>query len=196
MPPGAAAAAKAAKRAGRQAEAFNADERATTRESTAVVIGGVTFRRRRKAWSVSRAMRQAMRDQEKAVALSNRIRTRVAEHEVKQIEAAQEGNDELEAELEGKIEDLITKADEATETAEVATYRLLALLLIPQLADGDDAQAPMSGWGPDGVEDAELAIAFLQDELDVEDAAGLAQELTGSAEPDPPETPSSGNGST
>lgn len=180
---------------GRQSRTFNADERAQTRENTPVTIGGVEFTRRRKDWAVSRLMRKAMRDQEKAVALNARLRSRIVEHEVNQAEAARDGNDELETELEAKIEDLVERGDAATEAAELVTYRLLALLLKPP-ADRDD----LDGWGPEpilehGPEASDPAVAFLQPALDVEDAAALAGELTGSDEPDPPTTTSSEDGS-
>src|SRR5688572_21619606 len=115
----------------RAAAGFNADERAETREAAPIIIGGVTFTRRRKDWDISRAMRAAMRDQEKALALANRVRQRVAEHEVKQVEAAADGDEAREEELENMIDELVKRADAATEQAELTTYRLLALLLIP-----------------------------------------------------------------
>lgn len=179
-------------------EPFNADERTAARERTPVIIGGVTFTRRKKDWEVSRAMRLAMREQEKALALSTRIRTRVAEHETRQAEAAAEGDDALEEELEGKIDELVKRADAATEEAELSSYRLLALLLIPPADGYGEHNTPLVGFGPDAVDDegaVQDAIAFLQPRLDVEDAAALASELSGSREPDPPTTPSNGNGS-
>lgn len=186
--PGAAAAIA---NRGRKAQAFDAGARDSERQDTPAVIAGHTFKRRRKAWKVSRLMRTITRDQETAVALSHRIRVRVAELETEQLEAAAEGKDELEGELEGKIQALITRGDEATEAAELVTYRLLALLLVP----AEDAE--LEGFGPvEDPSDADPAIHLLQEELDVEDAADLARELTGSVEPDPQETPSSETGST
>lgn len=180
------------------ARAFDADARRSEREGTTVTIEGHTFRRRRKDWSVSRAMRKLMREQESAVALGNRLRVRVSELEAEQVEAAAKGEDDTVENLEGQIDDLITRADEATEDAELVTYRLLALLLSPPEGDELDADA----WGPadDDVPltagEAESAVRFLQPALDVEDAASLAQELTGSREPDPQTaTASNGNGS-
>lgn len=182
-------------------EGFNADERGAKREATPATIGGVTFSRRRKDWSVSRLMRQTMRDQEKAVAFSNRAHGRVAELEVAQAEAAREGDTEEEDKLEARIDELVAKADEATEEAETVTYRLLALLLVPPAEVDDDAELPAAGFGPDAVtesreSDVMDAVEWLQPRLDVEDAADLARELTGSREPDPQTTPSSETGST
>ena len=98
------------------------------------------------------------------------------------------------------IDELVKRADAATEQAELTTYRLLALLLIPPAEGYGEANTPLVGFGPAAAAEDEdavnQAIAFLQPRLDVEDAAGLANELTGSREPDPTTTPSSGNGST
>lgn len=177
-----------------QRDSFDADARTKARESTPVVIAGRTFLRARKDWAISRAMRQIMREQEKDVALSTRLRLRCGELEAEQAEAATQGNDDREAELETQIDELVRKADEATENAELVSYRLLALLLVPQ--PYGEAEDVLEGFGP--VEDpaeAEPAIAYLQPAMDVEDAADLARELTGSQEPDPPETPSSESGS-
>lgn len=181
-----------------KATEFDADARTAAREGTVVRIAGATFTRRRKDWQISRAMRQAMRSQEKQVALANRIASRIAELETEQAEAAVDGNDERELELEGKIDDLVNRADDAREEAELVTYRLLALLLIPPAKYGED-ERELRGFGPDALEDedaVDAAIAFLQPALDVEDAAALARELTGSDEPDPQTTPSSETGST
>jgi len=175
---------------------FDADARTQEREAKPVTIGGRVFKRVRKDWVVSRAMRAVMRLQEKSVSKSSRLQRRIAELEAEQVEAASAGNDEKEAELEETIDDLVAAADEATEVAEVCTYRLLALLLAPaEPAEGEQA---LEGFGPANVEepDYEPAVAFLQPELDVEDAAALAQELTGSSESDPPATPSTESGST
>lgn len=212
--------ARAARKAREQAAGFNADERAEAREKAPIVIGGVTFTRRRKDWKISRAMRQAMRAQEKALAKANRTRQRVAELEVRQVELAAEPLDldgvaegdldertaELEAareakidELEGKIDALVNSADDDVERAELTTYRLLALLLIPPADGYGEDNTPLVGFGPDELDDedaVEQAIEFLQPALDVEDAAALANELTGSREPDPQPTPSSETGST
>lgn len=191
-------AARDARKAATDAATFDADERTQRRENTPVKIAGATFTRRRKDWGVSRAMRQAMRAQEKAIALSNRVRTRVAELEVKQAEAATEGDDAEEERLEGLIDDLVARADDATQDAELTTYRLLALLLVPPGDGYGENNTPLVGFGPDAVEDESAvlqAIEFLQPALDVEDAADLARELTGTREPDPTTTPSSGTGS-
>jgi seryl-tRNA synthetase len=182
-------------------EGFNADERGAKREATPATIGGVRFSRRRKDWRVSRLMRQTMRAQEKAVAFSNRAHGRVAELEVAQAEAARDGDTAEEAKLEERIDELVDKADEATEEAETVTYRLLALLLVPPAEVDDDVELPADGFGPDAVADSreadvQDAVEWLQPRLDVEDAADLARDLTGSREPDPQPTPSSETGST
>jgi hypothetical protein len=187
---------------GRQAEAFDADARRAARETSPVTIEGVSFRRRRKDWGVTRLMRSLSRQQQDALSLVTRLRVRTSELEAEQIEAASKGEDRLEAELETTIRDLMTRADEATEDGEIITYRLLALLLVapddvevPVEVDGERVDAA-GAFGPvEDEADAEPAIAFLQPALDVEDAADLARELTGSAEPDPPATPSSETGS-
>lgn len=192
--------ARERRKAATAAAEFNADERASTRERAAVVIGGVTFTRRRKDWEISRIMRQAMREQEKALAKGNRVRSRVSEHEVKQLEAASDGDDELEAELEEKIDALIKAADDALEAAELETYRLLALLLIPPAEGYGEDNTPLIGFGPEAAAEDEAAVEqaleFLQQRLDVEDARDLANELTGDRSADPPMTPSSETGST
>lgn len=182
------------------ARAFDADARRSAREGTTVTIEGVAFRRRRKDWSVSRAMRRLMREQESAVALGNRLRIRVSELEAEQVEHAAKGEDDDVARLEGQISDLVDRGDDSTEDAELVTYRLLALLLVPP-DEGTPDDFPTDGWGPseDGgpldADDAMPAVEFLQPALDVEDAADVARELTGSREPDPPTTPSSESGS-
>lgn len=190
--------ARAARKAAQAANEFDADARTQARERTPVKIAGATFTRRRKDWDVSRAMRQAMRGQEKAVALANRVKTRVAELEVRQAEAAAEGDEDTENELETTIDALVAKADDATQEAEISSYRLLALLLVPPQEGYGEHNEQLVGFGPDALEDenaVQRAIAFLQPALDIEDAADLASELTGSREPDPTTTPSSGSGS-
>lgn len=186
------------RRIGAGRESFDADARATARESSPVVIDEHRFLRRRKDWATSRAMRAVMRDQEKNVALANRLRIRCGELEAEQIEAATRDEQEREAELERQIDELVRKSDEATEAAELVTYRLLALLLVPKPfgTGGDGETETLQGFGDveDPVE-ADPAIEWLQPRLDVEDAAELARELSGSQEPDPPETPSSESGS-
>lgn len=202
-----ATANRAARRAGAAAaldkggpKPFDADSRRTERETATVKIEGVTFTRRRKDWSTTRAQRKVSRVQESAIALSARLRVRIAELEAEQVEEAAKGNDEAVATLEDQLDELVTKADDAIEDAELVTYRLLALLLRPPTpADGEDE---LAGFGPDAdnpeeprsIEDAEPALDFLKDALDVEDAAALARELTGSAEADPPTVPSTETG--
>lgn len=186
---------RAARKTIEEREGFNADDRSAKRERTPVVIGGVSFTRRRKDWDVNRAMRTLMRSQEKALAAASRIRARVAEHEAKQAEAAAEGQDEEEERLERLIDELIERADNMTSDAELASYRLLSLLLIPPAADAGG----LVGFGPDAADDeasAIEAVEWLKPRLDVEDAAALATELSGSREPDPQPTPSTENGST
>ena len=182
----------AAKSAATTPAGFNADERSATRQATPVTIGGRAFRRLKKDWDVTRVMRRLMRLQESAIAKSGRLGRRIAELEAEQVEAAANGEDVREEELEQKIAELVTASDEATEDAELVTYRLIALLLEPT---GEDAPA---GFGVTDVDSEEWvpAVEFLQPELDVEDAAGLARELTGSQDQDPQPTPSSGSGST
>lgn len=173
------------------AEGFNADTRAAEREALPIVVGGRTFKRVRKDWEVSRAMRKFMRTQEREVARNNRLGRRIGELEAEQTEAARTGQTERETELEELIDGLVEDADEATEIAEWVTYRLLSLLMVI----GDDGEQ-IAGFGPEHVDDdAEAAVKFLQRALDVEDAGAMARELTGSQEPDPQTTPSSGTGS-
>jgi hypothetical protein len=191
--------ARAARKANVEADTFDADARTERRERTPVKIAGATFTRRRKDWAVSRLMRQTMRDQEKALALSNRIKSRIAELEAKQAEAASDDDEAEEESIEVRIDDLVKRSDDALESAELCTYRLLALLLIPPSEGYGETNRPLVGFGPDAAEDnegdVEEALEFLQPALDVEDAAELARELTGSREPDPTTTPSSGTGS-
>jgi hypothetical protein len=194
-------------------EEFDADARTKAREETPVVIAGVRFTRRKKDWKVSRAMRKLMRIQESALALNRRLRIRIAELDAEQVEAAAKGEDDKVAELEGQIDELVGKGDEATENGELVSYRLLALLLVPpaEAAEGETTDAattaiaaagplPRDAFGPGAggpleLEDVRPALEWLQPALDVEDAAALANDLSGSSEPDPPETPSSGSGS-
>lgn len=161
---------------GVQAKPFNADNRTAVREDTPVVIDGVSYTRARKNWKVSRMMRKLMRDQESAIALSTRLRRRIVELEVEQMQAAANGAEDDEAKLEGQITELIAKADEATEVAEGVTYRLLCVLLKhadEQLLDENGEPLP-------------ARVEKFMDVLDVEDAADLARELSGSSEEDPP----------
>lgn len=194
--PGAAAAI--AERRGRRAKRFDADKRAAERNDTPVTIGGLELKRRKKDWTVSRAMRRTMRDQEREHALSIRVRARVAELEVEQMEAAAAGDDAREEELEQKIDALVARSDAATEAAELVTYRLLALLLKPpaaidagaydafELTDDDDDPIALedflAAFGPDPASGPGPAVAWLQAELDVEDAADLVAELHGGDE--------------
>lgn len=199
-----------------QAGGYDADAKASAREATPVDIGGVSLRRRRKTWDVSRRLRFLGREQERYVAVGSRLRARIAELEAEQIEEASKGNVELEESLEDQIQALVDKADDGTEVAETATYRILALLLVPPAVspvaaaklgeEGDDgppvkAEAleadVAAGFGVLDDEDGtdELAVAWLQGELDTEDAVGIAQELTGSTDPDPQTDPSSATGS-
>jgi hypothetical protein len=184
---------------------YDADAKAKLREDTPVTIGGHEFRRRRKTWKVSRRMRELSRDQERNVALGERIRHRIAELETEQTEAATAGDTQREEDLEEQIEALVAKADEGTEVAETATYRLLALLLIPPLRSAGDGQAPaLEGFGvldDDELRDDTPAVEFLQVELDTEDALGILVDLGvaqggAAGEPDPQTTPSSGSSST
>lgn len=188
-----------ARRQQRNANGFDADRLTTEREKLPVKIAGATFTRRRKDWEVSRLMRQLMRSQEKHIASSNRVKARVAELEVEQMEAASDGNTTLEADLEAKIGELVERADEATEDAELASYRLVALLLVAPSDGYGEHNEPLRGFGPDDIDDEsaiDAAIGFLQPALDVEDVAALARELSGGQEPDPPTTSSSETGST
>lgn len=190
---------RAARKTIEEREGFNADERSAKRERTPAVVGGVSFTRRRKDWDVNHAMRSLMREQEKSLAAAQRIRARVAEHEARQAEAAAKGEDEEEERLEGLIDDLIARADGKTTDAELASYRLLALLLIPPATLPEELpEHAAGGFGPEVEEEAVVmaAIDWLKPRLDVEDAAALATELSGSREPDPQTTPSTENGST
>lgn len=203
---GAVAAITGQDRPGERApRAFNADERSGRRHGTPVVIGDVTFKRTVKVWNINLAMRRAMRDQETAVARSERIRARVTELEVEQIVAAQKGDTDREEELETEIVALVAKADESSVVAEIVSYRLLALLLEPpqkveQTEGGAATTVPhddLGGFGLiDDPQDAAPAIAWLQKHIDIEDATALAEELSGSVPPDPPTTSSSETGST
>lgn len=183
-----------------RAKPFDADARRKTREDTPVVVAGLTFKRRRKAWAVTRAMRALMREQEAAVARATRVTARTAELEAEQIEAAAKGESEREEELERTIVGLVKSSDASREEAELATYRLIALLLVPPPAEDSDDVPPrpaVAGFGPvDDPSDAQPALELLLNELDAEDAFDLAQELSGEAEPDPQKTPSSETGLT
>lgn len=183
------------------ASEFNADERSAARSSSPVTIAGVPFRRRVKDWDISLSMRALMRAQESAVARSNRLGARVQELEADQIEAAASGETEKEEALEGTIEELIGKSDEATVIAERTTYRLLALLLEPpedaaESFDELDADV-VDGFGvlKDESRDDSEATAWLARRLDSTDALVLARVLAGQREPDPQMTPSSGGSS-
>jgi hypothetical protein len=199
----------------RKRDPFDADRRRQEREDTPVTIGGVTFKRRRKVWTVTRLMRTITREQEAAVARATRLQARTAELEAEQIEAAAKGETGREEELERTIVELVAKADESREEGEVLTFRLIALLLVPPDVASDAAEDPLStaaealeldGVGPmafraafgpvEDVEDAMPAVEFLQGELDDEDAIDVARELAGEVEPDPQMTPSSETGST
>lgn len=180
-----AAAAALVKAGGANADKFDADARAAERMTKPVVIAGVTYKRRKKDWDTSRLMRKIMRAQEGHVARSTRLRRRIAELEVEQMEAAGEGATDREADLEGKIEELITQADESTEEAELASYKLVRALLT------DEQGEPLVDADGEPLAADDDLVAVLQSTMDVEDVAALARELSGSVEPDPQTTTSS-----
>lgn len=183
---------------GKRRDPFDADARRKAREDTPVVIAGLSFKRRRKDWNVTRAMRRLMREQESAVARATRLQARTAELEAEQIEAAAKGETDREEELERTIVELVGNADTSRELAELQTFRLLALLLVAPDGEGDDVppRPAVAGFGPvEDAEDAQPALDLLLAELDAEDAFDLAQELSGEGEPDPQMTPSSETGS-
>lgn len=186
----------------RRRDPFDADARRQQREDTPVVVGGISFKRRRKVWDVTRLMREIARDQETAIARSTRLIARTAELESEQIEAAAKGETDREEELETTIAELLKKSDEGRSRGELMTFRLIALLLVPPDAPaGDDAVDELlelrGAFGPVEDEAAAMpAVEFLAGELDEEDAIDLARELTGQIEPDPQMTPSSETGST
>jgi hypothetical protein len=135
------------------AAAFDADARAEAREQAPVVIGGVTYHRRRKDWNTTRAMRALLREQERAGAAQDR-----AQRLVDELSAAEQVDD-------AALDEAYRKLDEAGDAADLATYRLIALLL--RTADGGDVEPEL-----------------LQQSLDVQDAGPLAASLAG-ADPDP-----------
>lgn len=129
---------------------FNADQRANERETAPITIGGVIFHRRRKTWEVSRTMRNLMREQERASRHGDRVRRQLDE-------AAPDASDDEIAELERKL-------DEASDAADLAAYKIVALLLEAE------------GGGPPD-------LAHLQEHLDVDDTGDLATMLAGGGEP-------------
>jgi hypothetical protein len=183
--------------------AFDADGRADAREGAPITIGGKTFHRRRKNWSVTRALRALLRLQEKAGNKSERLRAQIDAHTEKirgvrdpknpgeWLKAPLDDDAEVEK-IEGQVEDLQAKVDVAQDEGEEAAFQMIALLL------KDDDGVPLWSEKPEESKTpAELDLEgeyrqHLKDSLDSEDAADLATSLAGGKVEDPtPETTSS-----
>jgi hypothetical protein len=105
----------AAPATGADKHAFNADERASTREAAAVTIGEVVYHRRRKNWKVTRELRTLLRTQERAAVRQQRIG--------KQIDAL-----DAEAPIE-ELEALEAEQDRLGDESDEAAYGIIGLLL-------------------------------------------------------------------
>lgn len=166
--------------------AYNADARAKAREDAPITIGGQEFHRRRKSWEVTRELRQLLRAQEKASSRAERFRAQIdaLTEKIRGVRDPDTGDwvkypltdeDEV-AELEGKVDDLNDKVDEAILEGDNAAFEMIALLLRKE--NGDEA----GGDRPD--------VEHLKRELDAEEAGELAAVLASGAEPleDPTQT--------
>jgi hypothetical protein len=174
---------------------YNADEKATERESADVVIGGQTFRRRRKNWNVTRQMRELLNAQQRAGdrqqalqrkfdeldgTAAERLRLDAAgaaetdrQRMIAKAERLDEQLDALDAdELVEQLDDLRAQLNAEADKADEAAFGLISLLLVEPRSEGD-------------VEVTNPPIAFLKESLDVVDAGKLAAKLTSGGEPDP-----------
>lgn len=166
--------------AGLEVPAFDADARAQLRADAVITIGERPFKRVKKTLEVSRELRKLIREQETNMAKATRTAARIGELEAEQLEAAADGKDELEAELEAKIGELVKGVDEAREVSEVVSFRIIALLLDEQAQTGDDA--------PELLASDEEAVDHLVGELDVNDAVVIANMLANGIDPNPQTT--------
>lgn len=176
--------------------AFDADGRAQAREDAPITIGGKEFHRRRKNWSVTRALRSLLRVQEKAGNKSERLRAQIDAHTekirgVRDPEKPGEWlkpplDDDAEVEkIEAEVEKLQEQVDVVQDEGEEAAFQMIALLL--KDADG----VPLWSEKPDEQKkdaDRKLEADYsqhLKDSLDSEDAADLATSLAGGKVEDP-----------
>jgi hypothetical protein len=95
--------------------AFDADDRADRREAAPIVIGGMTFTRRRKNWSTTRGLRRLMRTQEHSAVKQARISRQLEEL----------GSDATDDEFDR----LQKEADDLMDTTDRAAYEMLVALL-------------------------------------------------------------------
>lgn len=181
--PGAAAPSTAGDRYG-----YDADARATERESADIVLGGKRLRRVRKTWDVSKEQRQLLRRNEKVQDKAMRLEA-VKDAKGERIRGVRDidtGNwvtpplmeDAEVAAVEAEIEAVDQEIDALAEEGDQIAYDIIRLGL--RFADGQE--------GAEGKPTDE----FLKQHLAAEDAAELVRRLTRGAEPDPtPQIPSS-----
>jgi cell division protein FtsX len=158
---------------------YNADEKATERESADVVIGGQTFRRRRKNWNVTRQMRELLNAQQRAGDRQQALQRKFDELDGTAAErlrldaagAAETDRQRMIAKAE-RLDDLRAQLNAEADKADEAAFGLISLLLVEPRSEGD-------------VEVTNPPIAFLKESLDVVDAGKLAAKLTSGGEPDP-----------
>jgi hypothetical protein len=149
---------------------YDADAKAATREAAPVTIGGTVYKRRRKNWEATRALRDLLRVQERAATRQHRLRLRIDALAQKQADdAVAQGDDFDEDAAEDAIADLERQVDDWGDKGDEAAYGIIALLL----RDGD-------GNGP--------TLDHLKQALDVDEAGDLAASLAGGGEPDPTPT--------
>lgn len=110
--------------AGSQRFAFDADAKAKAREGAPVTIGGVPYRRVRKNWDATRALRGLLRTQERHQTKQARVRRRL---EALDVDADESAFEALEQDI-----------DALTDAADEVAYEVIQLLL-----RDDDGQPPV-----------------------------------------------------
>lgn len=116
---------------------FNADERAEKREQAPITLGGVTYTRCRKNWTLTRNLRRLLRKQERTSIQQDRLNKQL---EDLPLDAPDDQLDRIEKEV-----------DEAQDQGDVAAYEIIALLL----KDEDDSHPDLDALKDElDVEDA------------------------------------------
>lgn len=158
---------------GNERYAFDADGRAKAREDAIITLGERAFHRRRKNWQVTRELRALLREQEKAGNRGLRLRAQIdaLTEEIRGVQDPDTGEwtrppvtDQARVDdIETKVDALNDQIDQAGDDADLAAYKIVALLL------RDDTDAP-----PD--------LDMLKDQADVTEIAELAATLAGGGE--------------
>lgn len=153
-------------------QGFNADQRAKDRAALPIVIGEVTFVKRRSTNELQRQLQRLAREQA-------RINRRQEQHGdlIDALDAMTPDEDEIKrlqqiTSLDTRdVETVIDKLDELGEEARVLTYKMIDA----QLRHSDSDESP--------------TVEFLEEHLDAEDVMPLVRYLSGQpADPTPPTT--------